>query len=125
VDLESDASVDGEEKDIAASERVHEPEPTGTHSSAPGTRSSGSFEIGECLEGKGLTLMLARNTAWSSEFIYKENNESQRLAFEIKCEVRHFKLEKAKVEVEIKRAKTDKEREARLQRREEREDRHE
>jgi hypothetical protein len=49
--------------------------------------------------------MQAINTAWSSELIYKENIESQRLASEIKCEVRHFKLETAKVEVEIRRAK--------------------
>jgi hypothetical protein len=50
VDLESDEYVDGEDNDVVFSERVREPAPNGTRNSAPGTRRSGSFDIGECLE---------------------------------------------------------------------------
>jgi hypothetical protein len=46
VDLERDEYVDGEDNDVFVSERVCGPAPNGTSNSAPGTRRSGSFEIG-------------------------------------------------------------------------------
>jgi hypothetical protein len=52
VDLESDAYVDGEENDIVSSERVREPEPTGTHSSAPAQEFLARLRLENAWKGK-------------------------------------------------------------------------
>jgi hypothetical protein len=52
LDLESDASGNGEDNDAVESDRAtREPVPTGTPSSTPVPGSSGSFANGECVEG--------------------------------------------------------------------------
>jgi hypothetical protein len=71
-------------------------------------------------EGEFLRLMQIRNSARSSELKSKEKLEYRRLAFEIESENRRRELEQAKIEVEEKRARTEEERDARLQRKEER-----
>jgi DNA polymerase elongation subunit (family B) len=121
LDLESDASGDGEDNDAVESDRAtREPVPTGNPSSTPGPGSSGSFANGECVEGEVLWLMQIRNSAWSPELESKEKMTSRRLAFEIESETRRRELEQAKIEVEKMRARTEEEREARLQQKAER-----
>jgi hypothetical protein len=54
LDLESDASGDGEHNDAVESDRAtREPVPTGTPSSKPVPGSSGSLANGESVEGDG------------------------------------------------------------------------
>jgi hypothetical protein len=121
LDLERDASADGEDNDAVESDRAtREPVPTGTPSSTPGPGSSGSFVNGECVEGEFLRLMQIRNSARYSELKSKEKMEYRRLAFEIERENRRRELEQEKIEVEKRRARTEAERDARLQRKEER-----
>jgi hypothetical protein len=65
--------------------------------------------------------MQANFSALSSESTRSAAMESQRLSFEIERETRQRDLDRANVEVETRRAKTERDREKRLQPKEERE----
>jgi hypothetical protein len=89
--------------------------------STPGSTGSSSFAIGDSLEGEVLRLMQANTSALSVETTSKAALESQRVSMEIERQTRQPELDRATVEVEKWRAKTEEDREARLQRKEERE----
>jgi hypothetical protein len=86
-------------------------------SSTPGSTGSSSFAIGDSLEGEVLRLMQANTSALSVETTSKAALESQRLSMEIERDTRQRELDRATVEVEKRPAKTEEDREARLQRR--------
>jgi hypothetical protein len=65
--------------------------------------------------------MQASTSAFSSESNCRAKIESHRLFFDVKRETTQRELDLAKVEIEAKRAKIEEDREARLQRKEERE----
>jgi hypothetical protein len=121
LDLDKEISGDDDADEVnggggASTETVHRRR----RNSTPGSGGS-LFAIGECMEGTVMRLKQAGNSAWTSESNWRAAIESRRLSFDIERETRHRELEQARVKVETRRAKTKEGREARLQRKEERE----